>query len=313
MPAFSGSAPGKVILFGEHAVVYGQPAIAVPVQQLAARAFAKPLLRAPSGTIHIQADDIGLDAELASLDDSNPIALAIHLTLQKIGVERPLALHLKVSSTIPLAAGLGSGAAISVAIIRAISAFHGKPLPDADVSALAFEVEKIYHGTPSGIDNTVVTFAKPVYFVKGQPLQTFKVGAPFTLLIADTGIASPTRIAVGDVRSAWEKDPPRYDALFMQIGALAQKARAAIETGDSVALGPLMNENHALLQQIGVSSPELDLLVTAAKQAGAHGAKLSGSGRGGNMIALVDEDNSETVKEALLAAEAKSVISTVVK
>jgi mevalonate kinase len=313
MPSTSGSAPGKVILFGEHAVVYGQPAIAVPVHQLAAKAYARPLLRAPSGTIHITAEDIGLDEDLAKLPPEHPLALAIRLTLQKIGVQQPLALLLKVGSTIPLAAGLGSGAAISVAIIRTISAFHGQPLPDADVSALAFEVEKLYHGTPSGIDNTVVTFAKPVYFIKGQPLQTFKVGQPFTLLIADTGIASPTRIAVGDVRTAWQAEPARYDALFARVGALAQQARPAIERGEVAALGPLMDENHALLQELGVSGPELDQLVTAARAAGAQGAKLSGGGRGGNMIALVDEASTPGVSAGLTAAGAKSVISTVVK
>jgi mevalonate kinase len=313
MPSTSTSAPGKVILFGEHAVVYGQPAVAVPVHQLTARAYARPLLRAASGTIHILAEDIGLDADLTSLPPENPLALAIRLTLQAIGVQHPLALQLKVSSTIPLAAGLGSGAAISVAIIRAIAAFHGKPLPDEEVSALAFEVEKIYHGTPSGIDNTVVTFARPVYFVKGQAPQTFKVAKPFTLLIADTGIASPTRIAVGDVRAAWQAEPALFEAVFAHTGALAEQGRRAIERGETAALGPLMDENHALLQQMGVSSAELDALVNAARAAGAQGAKLSGGGRGGNMIALVDENAAATVQSALEHAGAKSVISTVVK
>lgn len=313
MPAFSGTAPGKVILFGEHAVVYGQPAIAVPVQQVAAKAFAKPLLRAESGTIRIQADAVGLDADLSNLDDTNPIAAAVRLTLQEIGVKRPSALHLKISSTIPVAAGLGSGAAVSVAVIRAISAFMGKPLQNDRVSALAFEVEKLHHGTPSGVDNTVVTYAQPVYFVKGQPLQTFNVGKPFTLLIGDTGIASPTRIAVGDVRTAWQADAAYYDALFAKVGAIVEEARRAIESGDNAALGPLMNENHALLREIGVSSPELDRLVDAARSAGASGAKLSGGGRGGNMIAMVDDASVAPVTDALTSAGAKSVISTVVR
>lgn len=313
MPSTSGSAPGKIILLGEHAVVYGQPAIAVPVHQVAARAFARPLLRAPSGTIHIVAEDVGMDEDLANLDDTNPLAAAIRLTLLELGIERPIALQLKVSSSIPVAAGLGSGAAVSVAIIRTISAFMGHSLPDERVSALAFEVEKLHHGTPSGIDNTVVTFAKPVYFIKGQPLQTFHVGQPFNLLIADTGIASPTRIAVGDVRTAWQADSPRYESLFAKIGGLVQQARRSIENGENTALGPLMNENHALLQEMGVSSPELDSLVSAARSAGAHGAKLSGGGRGGNMIGLVDEGNAGAISQALSAAGAKSVIATVVK
>jgi mevalonate kinase len=178
---------------------------------------------------------------------------------------------------------------------------------------LAFEVEKLHHGTPSGIDNTVITFAKPVFFIKGQSIQTFRVAQPFTLIIADTGVASPTRVAVGDVRAAWEKDKQHYEDVFAAIGSIATKARAAIESGNNAALGALMDQNHSYLQEIGVSSPELDQLVAAARQAGAQGAKLSGGGRGGNMIALVDDGSAEAVIEALQAASAKGIISTIVK
>src|SRR5262249_45824629 len=141
-------------------------------------------------------------------------------------------------------------------------------------------------------------------------IQTFPIKRPFWLVIADTGIASPTRIAVGDVRAAWEREPARFDHIFAVIGAISQQARTAIESGDVVALGLLMDQNHTQLQKLGVSSPELDKLVNAAHQAGALGAKLSGGGRGGNMIALVDESQAASTSEALKSAGATGVIQT---
>lgn len=313
MPAISASAPGKVILFGEHAVVYGQPAIAVPVQQVAARATVSPLLRNEAGVIHIEAPQVNVDADFSDLPETDPLGTVLRLTLSELKTSRPPAFKLRVTSTIPLAAGLGSGAAVSVAVIRVVSAFLGNPLPDEKVSSLAFEIEKFHHGIPSGIDNTVVTFAKPVYFVKDRPIQTFSVSKPFALLIADTGIPSPTRVSVSDVRSAWEKEKARFEQIFESIGKIAIQARKAIESGGNDKLGPLMDSNHAYLQEIGVSSPELDKLVAAARQAGAVGAKLSGGGRGGNMIALVTEISQEKVSEALHSAGAKGVIKTVVQ
>ncbi len=191
------------------------------------------------------------------------------------------------------------------------------PIPNTSIShlpgrrlALVYEVEKLHHGTPSGIDNTVIAYGQPVYFVRGQPPQTFPIGRPFTLAIADSGIASPTRIAVGDVRRAWEQEPARFEALFDRVAAAVEAARAAIAAGEPERLGRLMDENHALLQETGVSCPELDALVTAARAAGATGAKLSGGGRGGNMIALVTESTASRVAGALRAAGAVHVIVT---
>ncbi len=313
MPSFSGSAPGKVILFGEHAVVYGQPAIAVPILQVSAKAFARPLIKAPSGIIHIEAPQVGMDTDLANLPEDNPLAKAVRATFSELNIDKPPSFLIKISSTIPVAAGLGSGAAVSVAIIRAASAFVGHPLPDEKVSALAFEVEKLHHGTPSGIDNTVITFAKPVFFIKGKPIETFKLAKPFTLLIADTGVASSTRIAVGDVRTAWEKDKDRYNQIFSAVGEIVQLARKAIEKGENEKLGPLMDQNQVLLKQMGASSTELDQLVKVAKESGAWGAKLSGGGRGGNMIALIEDSHAEKVTAGLLAAGAKAVIKTIVQ
>jgi mevalonate kinase len=287
MPAFSASAPGKVILVGEHAVVYGQPAIAVPVQAVSAKAIITPDIQAPSGRVLIEAAQAGVAGDLSELPEGDPLAAAVRAALKELGVSRPPAFKLKVSSTIPMAGGLGSGAAVSVAILRAVSGFLGHPLSEEQVSQLAFEVEKLHHGTPSGIDNTVVTYARPLFFVKEQPVEFLEVAAPFTLLIADSGVSTPTRETVGAVRTAWQAEPERHERIFAQIGELARQARKVLAAGDNEQLGPLMDTNHELLQQLEVSSPELDTLVAAARSAGALGAKLSGGGRGGNIIALV--------------------------
>jgi mevalonate kinase len=313
MPAFSASAPGKIILFGEHAVVYGFSAIAVPVTQVRAKATVTPNIYGETGVVIIDAPDVGLESELSRLPEDNPIGAAIHGLLDHLKTDHIPACTLNIKSTIPVASGLGSGAAVSVAILRALAGFLGLQLPDETVSSLAFEVEKIHHGTPSGIDNTVVTYAKPVYFTKDHPIETFKIRKPFTIVIGDTGIASPTKETVGDVRSAWKKNPTHYNCLFAAIGSLTKTARLAIQGGHPERLGPLMDENHQLLGEMGVSSPALDRLAEAAKAAGALGAKLSGGGRGGNMIALVNPPKAEAISNAIRGAGGHNTIITTVQ
>jgi mevalonate kinase len=270
----------------------------------------------------VLASDIGLEADLKRLPTDHPLAVAVKSVFKELGASRVPAFTLQVSSTIPIAAGLGSGAAISTAVIRAVSTFLGHPLPDPWVSELVFEVEKLLHGTPSGIDNTVIAFARPVYFQRqpessSQPesnrIETFDVGAPIPLVIGDTGVRSPTAVSVGDLRKAYEQDPAHYEPLFDRVGEIAASAQKLIEAGRISGLGPLMDENQILLRHLGVSSPELDRLVSAAKNAGALGAKLSGGGRGGNMIALVQPDQQAQVAEALCQAGAVRTILTLVQ
>jgi mevalonate kinase len=183
-------------------------------------------------------------------------------------------------------------------------------MSDEEVNAFAYEIEKLHHGTPSGIDNTVVTYARPVYFIKGQSIETFKVAIPFTIIIGDTGISAPTKESVGDVRKLWEMDPAKWERVFDSVGVIAKKARTSIERGKMKELGDMMNKNHVLLQEMTVSSMELDGLVSAALRAGALGAKMSGGGRGGNMIALVTDHKAEAVALSLKEAGASSVIIT---
>jgi len=299
------SAPGKIILFGEHAVVYGRPAIAVPVTQVSAQAEVSESSR-PG--IWIDASDVGLHAELSTLPADRPLAALVHNLLAALGHKPYPDLQITISSTIPIASGMGSGAAVSVAVARAMASALGFPISDEQVSAFAYEIEKLHHGTPSGIDNTVVTHSRPVFFVRGRPIETLDVGAPFTIVIGDTGVPAPTKEAVSDVHKLWESDQARWDAVFDEVGKVVQSARERIATGAWMELGPLMIQNHRLLQQLTVSSPALDRLVAAALEAGALGAKLSGGGRGGNMIALAGEGTTHAIAAALKSAGSPRVI-----
>ena len=301
------SAPGKIILFGEHAVVYGQPALAVPVTQVEAEVRIDKIF---SPGIRINAPNIQLNEKLDALAPTHPLAATVRNTLQALEVDTLSSVAILIRSSIPVASGLGSGAAVSVAIVRALAKHLKKKLTDEQVSALAFETEKLYHGTPSGIDNTVVAYAQPVYFIKGQPIEILKVKKPFTIVIGDTGIPASTKESVRDVRVQHHKKPERYETLFAAVGSIASTARQLIESGMPESFGPLMDENHALLRSMEVSSPELDHLVEAARQAGALGAKMSGGGRGGNMIALVPSGKAGAVARSLKEAGAANTIIT---
>jgi mevalonate kinase len=301
------SAPGKIILFGEHAVVYGRPALAVPVTQVHADVEVAGSVRRG---IWIDAPDVDLHAELNTLPSDHPLASVIHNFLFLWRVSPFPDLEIRISSTIPVASGLGSGAAVTVALARALASHFELLITNEELNAFAYEIEKLHHGTPSGIDNTVITYASPVYFIKGNPIETFRVGKPFTIVIGDTGIRAPTKDSVGDVRKLREADPSRWERDFDQVGGIAQTARELIEKGDTDELGRLMDQNHALLQEMTVSSLELDRLVTAARQAGALGAKMSGGGRGGNMIALVSAEGAGEISRSLQQAGARHTIIT---
>ncbi len=304
------TAPGKVILFGEHAVVYGRPALAAPVTQLRARAVVEV---GDGPDVRLVAPDLGRATTLAAARDTNPLAATVRLVERRAGRPLPPGLSLSVSSAIPIASGLGSGAAIAVAVIRALDAYYGLGLSREAVSALAYETERLHHGTPSGIDNTVIAFEQPVYFVRRQPqnqIETFSPARPLRLVIADTGVRSATKDVVGDVGRRRQADPARFEAIFDACGRLAEAGRAALAAGDLAAVGRLMNENHEQLVAMTVSSAALDRLCDAARAAGALGAKLSGAGRGGNLIALVEAASETAVCDRLLAAGAARLFSS---
>ena len=218
--------------------------------------------------------------------------------------------EITIKSEIPIASGLGSGAAVSAALGRAIAALQGVRIGDEILNTLVYEVEKLHHGMPSGIDNTVVVYEKPVYFIKTKTMQFIHFGEPLHILVADTGIAALTRAAVIDVRALYQRQPQQTEAIFEKIAIIAENAKDCIQKGELTGLGELMTSNHELLQALTVSSAELDRLVEAALSAGALGAKLSGGGRGGNIIALVDESSVSIVEDSLLSAGARRVFAT---
>jgi mevalonate kinase len=301
---------GKIILFGEHAVVYGRPAIAVPFTRVQATAELLDSPEGPPGEIWIEAQDIGFSARLSETSEDHPLGLILRLGRRELGLEEPPALRLRISSAIPVASGLGSGAAVSVAILRALAQHFGRTLRPERLSALAFEVERIHHGTPSGIDNTVIAYERPVFFTRGKAMKFLRIGAPFHLLVADSGVPSPTAEAVALVRREWEARRGIYEARFDEVGAIVEAARKSIEGGHPESLGPLMDRNQSALDAMGVVTPPLRGMLSAAVAAGAMGAKISGAGLGGNLIALVRPERADAIAQALASAGAQQVILT---
>jgi mevalonate kinase len=307
------SAPGKVILCGEHAVVYGQPAIALPLREI--RAIAT-IMDAPAGSgIVCAAPDIQQQWTLPTAVET-PLAQLISLTLRQLEITPLPDLQITLRSPIPIARGMGSGAALGVALVKALATHLGHPLDPASVSALVYESERAYHGTPSGIDNTVVSYEQPVWFARSNnetlTIQPLQINTPFELVIGDTGVRAPTHITVGGVRQRRQQEPQRYDQLFAEIGVVAHSVRQQLAQGHIHAVGQLLDRNQQLLREIGVSSPELERLIEAAHMAGASGAKLSGGGGGGIMLALVDGAHAAAVGHALRIAGAVQVLHTTV-
>ncbi len=243
---------------------------------------------------------------------AHALATAVLATLRHTGTDPLPNWSIEVASTVPAGRGLGSSAAIAVALVRAVARAAGHELDDAVASELALAAERVAHGTPSGIDNTVVALGRPIRFVGGQATP-LAVGEPLTLLIADSGQPSATADMVAGVRARRDRSPQAYEDWFAQIGRLADEAAAALAHGNAIRLGRLLNTNHLALQAMRVSTPKLDLLVSAARTAGALGAKLSGAGGGGVVIALVTPDTAAAVSQALTAAGAVQVLRTVVE
>lgn len=313
MTAISRSASGKLILCGEHAVVYNRPAIAVPVDQIATsvKIFAKPL--AEKGLVTILIPQIGMESNLKNLPDSQPLKHSLAILQDYFKINHFPACDIRISSTIPISSGLGSSASLSVALIRALSEFLGQKMDNEEINRVAFDLEKIHHGNPSGIDNTVITYARPVYFIRGEEIEFIPLVKPLDIVIGCTGIRASTAQAVAGVRERWINQRLKYDEIFSNVGKITTQIRESLRQGKISDIGLLLTQNHKLLQEMEVSCDELDELVEAAMSAGAFGAKLTGSGRGGNMLALVDASAVEQVKDALTQAGAVSTIHAIIQ
>ncbi len=312
------SAPAKVILCGEHAVVYGCPAIALPLGNL--RAYASVRDGPPGGPMRFRATNLHREWDVGS-SATEPLGELALATMRYLGRD-PTSLVITLSSDIPIASGMGSGAAIATALVRALTTHMGRALSPQEISALVYTSEQRYHGTPSGIDNTVVAYETPIYFQRSTPPRpgTSPLSSsaniiplpvpddePLNLVIGDTGKHVPTHEPVNDLRRRYQESPQLYDIIFHYITALVKEAGDNIHCRYHEGLGALLDRNHYLLQELHLSSPELDTLVLAARKAGALGAKLSGAGWGGIMVALVRADGSDRVAKALLDAGAVQV------
>jgi mevalonate kinase len=296
---------GKLIFFGEHFVVYKVPAI---VGAVAAYTDCDvELCAAPGVTVVDERPAVpGYKAEKAAEGEA-----AVAIVLRHLGVD-PAAEGLRITfgGTLTAVSGIGASAAQVVSLARAVGLAKQLRLTDDDVNAAGFEGERGYHGTPSGIDNTAATFGGLLRFQRtdGAPVMVRKaLRAPLRIVFASTGITASTTAVVGDVRRKKDADPAWFDALLAAYVALAARGEAAIESGDMAALGAALNENHALCQQLTVSCAELDALVDAARAAGALGAKMSGTGRGGLMLALTPPPEQQAAVMQALAKIAPQV------
>jgi len=290
------TAPGKIILFGEHAVVYGKPAIAIPVSGMRATAWSEP----GENGITINAMDVNKKIKLST--DKNQFSVLAQSILAITDRQEPN-LTINLTSKLPQGSGMGSSAATATAVCRALAGHLGVDLAANEISELVFEAEKIVHGTPSGIDNTVVAYEMPVYFVKGQNPETFEPGKLFRLVIGDTGIEASTKKTVANVKKAWQNEPGLMEGYFDEIEKITRNGKIAIENGNAEQVGELMDKNHELLNSIGVGHKILEELVEMAREKGALGAKLTGGGGGGNMVALAeDKKTQKKICEAITEA-----------
>jgi hydroxymethylglutaryl-CoA reductase len=284
---------GKVILLGEHAVVYGSHALTAPIP-LAIRCKIKDA--ADGVTLIIPRWGIEQRLHLHT-DSPDSFHNSIKLIIQKLGLEER-AIQIEIYSNVPKAMGLGGSAATAVATIRAMNLHFRLGLNDSEVNSLAFECEKVAHGTPSGVDNTVATYGHFLLYRAGNPaeIRQVQVKQAIPLVIGMTHIESLTAKTVRRVRQAWRKNKTLYDEIFSGIDRLVLEGVKAVEHGDLEQLGDLMNVCQGLLGALQVSSPELETLIEIARDNGALGAKLTGGGGGGSIIALCPDSSQRVIK-----------------
>ncbi|MDD3041436.1 MAG: mevalonate kinase [Methanosarcinaceae archaeon] len=287
------SAPGKVYLFGEHAVVYGEAAIACAVD-LRTRVRAEP---ADSLRIESQLAVTGLDFE------KHPYVSAV---IERMSKFAPIdGVSLKVESDIPVGSGLGSSAAVTIASIGALNELFGCGLGPEEIANMGHEIEIRIQGVASPTDTYVSTFGGVVTIPDRRKLATPEC----RIVIGDTGVFSSTKELVENVRRLKENYPELIEPLMSSIGKLSGLGEALVGKGDYISVGKLMNVNHGLLDALGVSSLELSKLIYAARAGGAFGAKITGAGGGGCMVALTAPENCEPVAEAIRKAGGKVIVT----
>ncbi len=307
------TAPGKIILFGEHSVVYRGPAILLAVDRRASVAASKR----DDKRIYIDSEDLGFsgyfdNGEYTAVTGKvwrgrNMAALevATRKVMAHLGAEGGV--NLKVRSMIPIAVGLGSSAAVCVATTAAVGELFDGNLSKEKIAELSLEGEKVIHGNPSGADNSIATYGGIMRYERGVGLKRLKLDKPLPFVIGNTRKKRSTRNMVEGVKELKDRNPEVVDPIIYTMAGLSQTGLDALLRRDTDKLGDLMNINHGLLTSIGVSTQELDDLVYAARREGALGAKLTGAGGGGCMIALAEEEDLGKVERGIRAARGHSM------
>jgi len=304
-----GSGFGKAILFGEHFVVHGVPGIVSAIDSVA---DAEAKKNGKGITVEDERKGAKGYAEKKRMQQKE----SIERMLKAMNVDpQKVSLKIWLGGNLPGFSGLGASAASSVAIARAIAEEFGLDLSDERINDIAYEAEKAYAGNPSGIDNTAATFGGLIWFKKNlgggsNTIEQLSIREPVEIVIGNTGIVANTKAMVAGVGERKKQNPEKYGAIFRQAEKLAHEGREALEEFDLKQVGELMNENHRLLQEIEVSCKELDHLVDLAREQGAFGAKMTGGGGGGCMVALTPGKDLQEAVAAAMENEGFKVLRT---
>lgn len=299
------TAPGKAILFGEHSVVYRGPAIVLAIDKKGKVIAEK---REEDKRKYFDALDLGFSGYFDE-EKYTPItgaawrgerlyafSVAAKKTLEHFGIDAGL--NIKIRSEIPIAAGLGSSAALSVATVGAVGELFGG-LTKEEICNIAYEGEKVVHGTPSGIDNNISTYGGVLVYEKEKELKRIELEEDFPFVIGDSKRKRSTKKLVNRVKELRDRQPKLIDGIIDSIARISVQGLEALKNRDFDTLGDLMNVNHGLLSALGVSIAKLDTMIHASRGAGAYGAKLTGAGGGGCMMAIADNINFHRIEKAI--------------
>lgn len=300
---------GKAILFNEHFVVYGIPSIVSAIGNYTVAKIE------PSNQPGFMLSDKRPATPKYKEDKLSQQKESFELMFRKMGLDLTTkGISITLEGNLYAASGIGASAASCVAVARALAEFFEMNLSDDEINEIAYEGEKGYHGTPSGVDNTASTYGGLIWFQKGEKniIDRIALSNPVEIVIGNTGKVTDTKGAVEGVRKRKESNPKKYEEVFDRAENIAYLAKRAIHDGSLQDVGKLMNENHKLLQQIEVSSKELDFLVSVARESGAYGAKLTGGGLGGNMIALTPGKELQNKVATAIEKEGFQTVKTVI-